>query len=178
MGTFATEHEAGYSRDRLFDLLKVTKPPAGQDWSARVPGGEIWHVLSVSAVFVASATVANRFALLDFVDADASTITRAPPPAAITAGVTAGLFWYPGAVLATPVSWLFTAPIPRGFLPLFPGMAIAASANGLQAGDQWQSIVIYREITRLRGKGAELRYERERMRERHELEAAAGAPRG
>lgn len=125
--------------------LSLANPAPGTDWSFVIPAGMHDRYVGVKAIFTANATVANRLPRIQL--SDGSNIACDIPTAAvITAGQAAILNWHPGNTLlavATPVV-IMTMGFPVHNRE-FGGFQINSLTSGIQAGDQWSGIVLYRE---------------------------------
>jgi hypothetical protein len=147
------------------------------DWELIVPGGELWHVLSVRALFSTDATAGNRAPALQFWNAERFAWWSSPLPVAIPPN-TAGceVSWGVGVAPAGPMPQVQSASLLHPSIPLFPGEELAVATRGLGNGDRWTWVRLYLRVVIYRGIGAELRRELERERELEELRAQAAYP--
>jgi hypothetical protein len=121
--------------------LPVAAPAAGAEWSAKVPAGEIWRVLSVRALLTTSAVVANRVPALVVADASRTLLT-------LGAGVNqaAGLAqlyqWAKrlGATLTGQPAVSIANALPELVIP--EGGSIGSLTAALDAGDQYSGVVL------------------------------------
>lgn len=114
-------------------VIAVTAPSAGADWSATVPDGKLWELVSVYASLVTSATVANRAVSLTVSDGVAVFLSI-PAQAVQAAGATDKYLWFDHASVYA-LSGSLVAAIPH--LVLEPGWVLASSTALIDAGDQW-----------------------------------------
>lgn len=56
------------------EVITVTNPGAGNDWTKTVPNGEIWKVHGVSFTFLTSAAVQNRLVMVQIIPVTVETI--------------------------------------------------------------------------------------------------------
>lgn len=119
--------------------IPVANPAAGSDWLLTGPGQGVWRVVGFSALFTASAAVANRVPTLRLSTSD-GTLATAPSGAAITAGLAVTLSSFPGAapfgVAAGPQ--LFASPT-DGWV-LLPGWQLQVVTTAIDVADQWSAI--------------------------------------
>jgi hypothetical protein len=115
-----------------------SNPPAGADWAYLALFAQKQRITSLSAVFTASAAVANRQVEL-IVDDGANILWRASASANVTAGQTVTFSAtgtnVPAGIIATDQTLL----LPPG-LVLVPNWRIRTATTGIQAGDQWSNI--------------------------------------
>ncbi len=122
----------------------VGNPAAGVDWTIAINGNARWRVAAIRATLTTAVAVANRSAILQFVQAGniAYNACAAPNQAASLtwvynwgAGVTTLLATVgagtPNVETSTPVD-----------LWLAPGMTIQTVTQNLQAADQWTTITL------------------------------------
>lgn len=126
----------------------VANPAAGVDFSYTVPtapGGfnylGLQELIAVRAGLATSATAANRQPGLYIADASGHVIALIPYAAAQAASTTVFYTW---SLLVDDLAATINQvqkPLPGG-LVLAQNMKVIALTNGLQAGDQWSSIVV------------------------------------
>jgi hypothetical protein len=120
--------------------INVSNPAAGSDWSLTVPTGARWLIQSVTANFLASATVANRRIGIWLFDALSNTFFQGSDVAPTTAGqgksvsAAGGLTNYNTAA-ATQIGLPDVASYLQGF-------SIQTVTNAIQVGDLWSSIYV------------------------------------
>lgn len=113
-------------------------PAAGAQWSYVTSGRGL--LVSITAVLTTDAVVANRTPRLTITDGGGHTVALTPLPPAQVASLAVSYCWYPGAPLGAVASSPMTAPVPT--IELGPGWTIASVTGGMDAGDQWSSIVV------------------------------------
>jgi len=116
----------------------VANPAAGADWSLTVPASARWRLQSWSAIFTASATVANRQVrarLGDGVQVTWSGQAQASIVASQVAQVSAGQSQATSTLIATEIN----APLP-GQVILPGNFTVSTLTAGIQVGDQWSAI--------------------------------------
>lgn len=119
--------------------ITIPNPAPGSDWSLTLPGGAYWRLLSLRAIFTASAVVASRIPRFQTLDGAAIINTTA-----LTQSVAASAVQE--YVLAKNVPIILAAvpgvpnqiPYLDWFLPA--GYIIRASTFLIDAGDQWSAI--------------------------------------
>lgn len=118
--------------------LQQANPAAGADWTLTALAHQRLRIESFSAVFTASATVANRNVEL-IVDDGANIYWRTSAATSITAGQVVTFNGTttnaPAGVVTTDQSVVFP---PTLALP--PGHRLRVATTGIQAGDQWSAI--------------------------------------
>ncbi len=130
-------------------IVVVPKPAAAADWAYTIPTtyGSGVILISVSALFTTSGTVANRIPNLTLLNgpSGAGTILSAGIAGALTATQSARYLWGMGLpALAAPVNSATTPstfPVPQGIM-VPPGGIIASITAAIAAGDQWSDIVL------------------------------------
>lgn len=125
--------------------IKVSAPAAGADFTFTVPGDRALRIISVTAQLVTSAAVANRGPAL-VIAAPEGTVITVEQPAVITAGLTTTVCWGDGVSgdAASLVNNRLTAGIGSYVLP--PGYTIASATGAIDAGDQWQNVLVWAEV--------------------------------
>jgi hypothetical protein len=117
------------------DFIPVTTPAAGANAIFTVEARNWIRVLGARATVTTSATVANRFVSLDYINARAQTYVRNSAGLVVTASTTNQVFeWNAGRTVAewavnTPV----LAPLYSIFLP--PGTTVQVTLDSIQAAD-------------------------------------------
>jgi hypothetical protein len=148
-GYVTDEQELGWPGSPIADSLShsgalligvVPDQIAGLDWSATVPDGVRWEILSAAGILTTSAAVANRIPRLFFTHPGPVTILVVPHQFQGVASSVLSYTWGQG------LAGTLTAPgqgaigvLPQNF-PLLSGTTIATNTVGLQAGDQWTNI--------------------------------------
>jgi hypothetical protein len=171
--------EAGLpgSRERRYDLAVIESPAAGQEWRVTIPDGQVWYLLSVHAIFHASAVVATRWPTLTVRGLDDVVLWRSIPAAGIGANQTTWCAWWHGALATTPQGWELQAGLLHPSIPLFPGWDFGTDTATRDVADTYTQIRVYRELGLLRGAAGQVAYEVERERRREELAARIGGRR-
>lgn len=124
----------------LVRSVQVSNPAAGSDWNVTVPTGARWQVQSVTEVFTASATVANRGLQL-VADDGANILAIGEDQGSITAGQTGTFSFFLGAnsiggLAFNMASVAWVSPV------LQQGFRVRSNTVGLQAGDQYSAIFL------------------------------------
>lgn len=121
----------------------VASPAAGTNWNITVPASVGWKLVSVTALFVADANVANRQVTMFVCDPSATVFYwLSPRSPAITALQTVRLCWSTGTTSAgtlNPDIW--NAQVPDMLL-FGSSEKVQVGCLNLQAGDQWSAIQI------------------------------------
>lgn len=131
---------AGYQ-----DIIVGTSPVAGANFSFLVTGQNWIRPLGVRCSLTTSASAANRFVSVDYINARGTTYLRNATATVIAANVTGQAFEWnaqraDGAFVAnTPV----LAPLFPGFIA--PGSTLQITVDNIQAADQLSAIVLYIE---------------------------------
>lgn len=126
-------------RQRLVRTVAVPNPGAGLEWSAAVPSGAYWELLSIVATLSTSAVVANRAPRFQVTDEQSNVIDSISGGTITTAGgaarysLMAGL----GATITTGVG---SSSLPSPPLLLLPGWSIVSSTVAIDAGDLWSGV--------------------------------------
>lgn len=134
----------------LYDLLKarlcrsvvVANPAAGANFSATVPPGVAWEVISVELRLTTSAVVANRQTNLVFTDPTGLELGRLYYGAAVAASTVATITYMQGIGTSQGGSIGFQS-LPSPSLPLLAGGTVATSISGIDTGDQLSNIALY-----------------------------------
>ena len=130
-----------YERIAAFNL-PVPKIAAGADFSFTVPVGLLWNVVSISALFTASAAAANRIPAF-FVKNEAGTTVYTYNVATLTANQT-GTFTFSEdvvspATFATGTKML--EPMPSTWLPSLWSFGVTTAA--IDTADQWSGLAVW-----------------------------------
>lgn len=126
-----------------YDWIDPAQPAAGAVYSYTV-GGEAWlRVLAARLSITTSATVANRFVSLDYINARGITYVRNGAAAVITASTTAQAFEWN--YQRTVSDWNTNTPI---FVPcldtwLPPGFKVQFSVDAIDTTDQISALHLY-----------------------------------
>lgn len=125
--------------------IKIAQPSAGAEFTFTVPGEQALRVISVTGQLVTSAVAANRAAALVIGSPDGTVIT-VEQPAVVTASLTTLFCWADGVSgdAASLVNGRLTAGIGEYVLPA--GYTISSSTGALDAGDQWQNVLVWAEV--------------------------------
>lgn len=129
--------EATWRRSRI--VVPVASPAAGQDWSLVVPAGHLYHLISVYAVLVTSATVATRVPHLTFSDG-VRVFLDVPPFASQVASLTRRYGWFEAATGDT-TGLGISSGLPC--LALQAAWQLAQSTEAIDAADQWSSVFVH-----------------------------------
>jgi hypothetical protein len=126
------------------NVLPVTTPVAGSEWTFTLPGGYYWRLLTGQATLITSGTVANRFPGIQLNDSNVNLFTL-EAQAAVVAGSAVTVTYVGGALVAPSVvntpDLLIGAP--AGWLE--QGYIIRSITPGLQAGDAYAAINLWWE---------------------------------
>jgi hypothetical protein len=124
-------HGVGYQ-----DFIPLTTPAAGANLSFTVAGDRFIRILGARATITTSATVANRFVSLDFINARAQTWMRNAAGLVVTASTTNQAFEWIGQ--RTDAQWAANTPVLLPVYPIFlyPGMVVQITLDSIQAADQ------------------------------------------
>lgn len=119
--------------------LPVAKLAAGTDLSFTVPVGLLWRVVSLTALFTASAAAASRIPAF-FVKDQGGSIVYQYNVATLTANQT-GTFTFAEDVSALPTfatAGIFLVPKPHAWIPSSWSFGTVTAA--IQAADQWSNV--------------------------------------
>ena len=126
------------------ELDPVPSPSAGAPFTYKLDGSYDYRVLSVSATFTADATVANRLPYLSFVNEDNQDIWTIYTALTVVAGAVAQVTFISGyPVNEVQATTHAQAPIPD--MLLTGGCSLVLGASGIDAGDQFSNVQVYRE---------------------------------
>ena len=123
--------------------LPVAKIAAGADLSFTVPVGVIWDVVSLTALFTASAAAANRVPRFFVKNEAGVTVYQYNVSAAITAAQTA-TFTFSEDVVTPPTfanGGNFLAPLPSTWFP--SNWSFGTTTAAIDTGDQWSNINVW-----------------------------------
>ena len=128
-----------YSRIDVF-VSAQPNPAAGADLSFTVPVGVLWNVVSITALFTASAGVANRTISFVAKDQNAKIAYQYAIGTALTAGQTCTYTFSEDVV--TPTSSAnggnILEPLPSTWFP--SNWTFGTSTANIQSGDQWSVV--------------------------------------
>ena len=127
---------AGFSR-----AITVTNPAAGADWSVTVPTGAVWTLNSVSALFTASAAVANRLPAIVLVAPGGTNLFTGTQNTFVTASQAITFMTGGNQVTLMPNANLAYVATNTS-IRLQAGAVIKSVTSGIQAGDQWSNIIV------------------------------------
>jgi hypothetical protein len=118
------------------DFIPLTTPAAGANLSFAVEGRALIRILSARCSITTSATVANRFVSLDYINARSVTQCRNAAGLVVLASTTAQVFEWNQA--RTRAEWAANTPVLVPLLPMFlaPGEIIQISVDNIQVADQ------------------------------------------
>lgn len=119
----------------------VTQPAAGADWSVAGDGRFFTRLVAARWNFTASATVATRFTEFQLKDTNGVIISEVPAGQ----GMVASTSVQPSLFVGCPVQGSAAQFQTPGFIPdilIPPGWSWGTVTSGLQAGDQFSSIVL------------------------------------
>jgi hypothetical protein len=123
-----------------FDTTDPDNPAAGVNATVKVPG-EAWvAVLAARCSLTTSATVANRFVSLDYIDARGITRVRNAAALVVAASTTGLAFeWNAGRTMA---EWASNTPVLAPCLDMWlePGGSFQITVDNIQAADQLSAV--------------------------------------
>lgn len=138
------EYRSGFG-DPYPDWIDVTSPSAGATASVTVDGFWWMRVVAARGTLTTSASVANRFFSLDFVNARGTTYMRNAAGLVVTANTTnQGFEWNRSRTVAewaanTPI----LVPVCDEWLP--PGFSVKFAVDNIQAADQLSGLSLFVE---------------------------------
>lgn len=123
----------------FLQIVTVTNPVPGGEFTLKAPGQGIWVVRSLSFILTTSAAVANRrVALLADDQTDTWFATVSTVDVAASLAVRFGA--YPGAAATGLTAVQVTMPLPIPHLLLQPGHRLRTSTTLIDATDQYSAI--------------------------------------
>lgn len=122
------------------DYVDVAQPAAGANASVSVPGQYGMRVLAARAKLTTSATVANRYVSLDYIDANSVTRARNITSVAIAASATAQPIEWNHAWHVSDHSTGSTIVVPVMPLLVPPAWSIRFTVDGIDTTDQLASL--------------------------------------
>lgn len=128
-------------REVIPRVIPVASPIAGADWSITVPGGVMWHVMSIGTLFTPSAVVANRSPTLRLKDADGLALAGVGVANVIAASGTTRIFWEKGVGSFNAIG-IMSSPLPTAFQFALAGWTISTTTSAIDATDAWSQIVV------------------------------------
>lgn len=128
-------------RQRLVRPIQPAAPIAGAEFTAQVPGGTVWELLSVFGILTTSATVANRMPALIVRDADGVQLERISASTNEAASTTVSWWWGVG-LGAENTSNGISTPLPTPPIPMQAGWTLTSSTANLDATDAWSKVVL------------------------------------
>lgn len=136
---------APYKYGRAYqEIVKVADPSAGAAATFTVGGRNSIRILTAYVLLTTSATVANRFLTLDYLDGDGGIFARIPQAGAVAASDTGNGSWILGlGTNGNPIANGKYAPLPPLVLP--PGFGIQVTAFNLDTTDAITDLVLYAE---------------------------------
>jgi hypothetical protein len=123
-------------------IVTGTDPAATQEWSATVPAGKVWVVLSVFVTLVTNATSASRYPEVVF-DDGTTVFFRSAVGAAQAASQTRRHCWANFGVSVEPAGTPLTNAHALPTVYLLPGYRVRSLTQNLQTGDDWGAPVLY-----------------------------------
>lgn len=137
----------GYS-----ELIKVPTPAAGQNVLVKVPGSEMWRVITAQAFLTTDAVVANRAVRLTYTDADGFEYFHAAASGTVAASLTSLTQWSIGASAAAAMGdGSRVQALPNMLLQ--PSHQININVFALDAGDTITNVSLFVERLRIGGDG-------------------------
>ena len=126
--------------DGYQDFIPIATPAAGANASFTVEARSWVRVLAARATLTTSATVANRFFSLDFINARSQTYCRNAAGLVIVASTTNQVFEWN--LARTRAEWATGTPVLCPVLPCFlpPGTVVQFTVDTIQAADQIASV--------------------------------------
>lgn len=128
-------------RQRLQKEILVVAPAVGVEWSATVPPGSTWELLTVRHSITTSAVVANRIPGLRVTDSDGGFVLRIPPSGQVAASSSQGLSFASGIG-----GWVnlgeMVSPLPSPPILLPSGWIIRSLTSALDVGDQYAASIL------------------------------------
>ena len=121
------------------DFIALTNPAAGANLQFVVDNRSWIRLLAARATITTSATVANRFVSLDYINARGTTFVRNAAGLVVTASTTNQVFeWNAG---RTDAQWAANTPILGTLYSMFlpPGSTVQFTLDSIQAADQISS---------------------------------------
>jgi hypothetical protein len=118
------------------DFVPLTTPAAGANLSFTVEGRAWVRLLAARCSITTSATVANRFVSLDYVNGRTVTQARNAAGLVVTASTTALVFEWSSS--RSRAEWATNTPVLVPLLPIFlaPGTVVQITVDNIQAADQ------------------------------------------
>lgn len=149
MSTLADECVGGAVELALYELLRqrltqavlVPNPGAGNEITAKVPGGATWEVLGLRFTFAASAVVANRRPNMRILDGQGNVVYHFDANGVIAAGASNGVGYYAGLGTVEAVSQLLQ-PLPSPPAIALPGWSVVTNTVALDVGDTFTGVVL------------------------------------
>lgn len=126
---------------RMLRTFNVAAPGAGAEWSAVVPGGTIWELISVRYSFSTSGTVATRIPTIRVRDNDGVESARYLPGTSQAATLVIIYTAASGLPDAT-LTGFATSAIPSPAKMLLPGWTLDSVTGSIQAADAYTGIVV------------------------------------
>jgi hypothetical protein len=126
-------------REPLLRLITVPTPAAGAEFVVKAPGEGLWRMISIAAIFTASAAVANRRPSL-LADDQTDVYWAAESTVDIAAAAAVRVCAYTGAVGAGLTGVLTNLPLPTEGLILQPGYRLRSSTALIDVADQWSAV--------------------------------------
>lgn len=133
----------------LYRVVPQTSPAAGSEFTVTVPGGFVWVLLTLYAILVTDATVANRRLRYEFSDGS-NVFARIPARSSQPASTTERYTLFADGANETEQGSTHVFGLPSRIV-LLPGWTITSASASLQAADQYSGIVALVEERALRG---------------------------
>ena len=119
--------------------VNIANPAAGADWTFLVQAHQRVRLSSLTATFVASASVATRIPHIQILSSSGTVVWRAAPQATIVASQTVLLSAASTQVQSVIDTGCLNWPLPTPCV-LMPGESLQTITAAIQAGDQWSVI--------------------------------------
>jgi hypothetical protein len=143
--SIAWPHQLPITDPQLFgppQSIEITTPAAGEEVGTNVPNGQYWELLGIRFRLVTDANAADRTVQLQLGNIDAPFVNRTNT-ATIQANETTRMLWLPnGTTAVLTANELHEIALPMGiFIPA--GGSIITVTTNIQAGDQYDEIIVY-----------------------------------
>lgn len=131
-----------YDRIDVF-TSPVPAPVAGADLVYTVPVGVLWNVISITALFTASAGVANRTVNFFVKNEGGKIVYQYAIGTALTAGQTCTYTFSEDVVTPTPSAngGVILEPLPSTWFP--SNWSFGTTTTNIQSGDQWSALGVW-----------------------------------
>lgn len=126
------------------NIVKVTTPAAGADWTYTLPAGYFYRIVGGSALFTTSAVVANRFAALQVTDG-VNVLYTVPNPNAIVTTLAVALTYSQAGVTAYVAGTKPNGNVPAPSVWLPPGYIVSSYTSNIDVSDTYTKVVLWLE---------------------------------